>query len=179
MVGHGYMRRVSTHICKVMLTRIRSSILPAQNRYHEWDSAPDHELTFNLQARVLELKTWLYRPMVYLAVHYDVPLNHRDIVLSYVQRAIASAVHIGQAEAIRHRHHGTWFALRSILSSTLVMIAAWRRGGLIDYLSDCQDIVRTSIADLDYWEQEAPDIKKGKEILEYLLAKMQNSNPPV
>lgn len=106
---------------------------------------------------------------MYIAVHYDIPPASSDVVVEYVQKAVACSFHIGQAKPIRHRHHGTWFALRMVLSTTLALLATLRVGGLVDYLVDWREVIEDAAAAMEYWEEESPDVAKGKEVIRYLL----------
>jgi hypothetical protein len=87
-------------------------------------------------------------------------------VLGYVQKAVACAFHIGQAKDLRSRHHGSWFALRNMLSSALVMLAVIKSGDMVDYLADWPDVVENVIGNLRYWKAELPDLALGIEILQ-------------
>ena len=88
-------------------------------------------------------------------------------MLGYVQKAVACAFHIGQAKDLRSRHHGSWFALRGMLSSALVMLAVIKSDArMVDYLPDWPDIVEDVIGNLRYWRAELPDLALGIEVLQ-------------
>ena len=112
---------------------------------------------------------------MYIAVHYEIPPAASHFVVEYVQKAIACSFHIGQAKPIRHRHHGTWLALRMVLSTTFAMLAALKVGGLVDYLVDWRDVIEDAAAAMEYWEEESPDMAKGKEIIRYLLKQIDET----
>ncbi|KAL2832102.1 hypothetical protein BDW59DRAFT_115458 [Aspergillus cavernicola] len=103
--------------------------------FEEWDKSPPQELIYNLQARVLGLRSWLYRPFVCYAIHNH---NHSHSegeeennlsqiqIDKFVQKCIECCFHIIQSKPTRHRHHGTYYAARNVLSSALLIIAAVR-----------------------------------------------------
>lgn len=76
----------------------------------------------------------------------------------FVQKAIQCSFHIIASKATRHRHHGTWFAARAVLSSALLIIAAVKAKGIVDYLIDWPDLVEQAISSLEHWARESPDI---------------------
>jgi hypothetical protein len=89
-----------------------------------------------------------------------------------VQKAIECCFHIVQSKPNRHRHHGTWYAARNVPSSALLILAAVKAGGLIDYLVDWLDLISQAISSLAYWSSEAPDLACGVNILEKLAASL-------
>lgn len=109
---------------------------------------------------------------MYIAVHNIPSGETKDVVVAYVRKAVACAFHIGQAKDLRHRHHGSWFALRGMLSSALVMLAVIKSGGMVDYLVDWADIIEDVIRNLRYWQGESSDLAMGIEILQRLRGQM-------
>ncbi|CAK7206607.1 Zcf27p [Sporothrix eucalyptigena] len=87
----------------------------------------------------------------------------------------------------RHRHHGTWYMIRNCTRSALVLVASAlcmaRRdclveGGPNDEFLAMPDGWRNSVASttrlLAYWEPEAPDLRKGRRILEFGLERVMD-----
>ncbi|KAK9234142.1 hypothetical protein V1525DRAFT_391744 [Lipomyces kononenkoae] len=157
----------------LIIPLFRLNTLPEIIRFEEWDPAPRYEVVYNLQARVFEVKSWLYRPFVYYAVHHGLGQRTGYDIEEYVHKAITCCLHVIQSKHIRHRHHGTWFASRTVLCSALMIIAAVKAGGIIDYLLDWQDLVNQAISSLEYWESESRDLSKGKSVLKDLLSQLQ------
>ncbi|KAK9234056.1 hypothetical protein V1525DRAFT_88628 [Lipomyces kononenkoae] len=150
--------------------------LPEIIRFEEWDPAPRYEVVYNLQARLLEVKSWLYRPFVCQAVHYGLGQGTGYNIEEYVHKAITCCLHVIQSKHIRHRHHGTWFASRMVLCAALLIIAAVKAGGIIDYLLDWQDLVNQAISSLECWESESRGLAKGKSVLEDLLSQLHEQD---
>lgn len=147
------------------------------------------ELSWALSNRFLEIRLWLYQPFLFFAVHHPTgipstttnalpsPLTSEEFatVQGLVQSGLDCSMKILQARCLRHRHHGIWFDLRALVTASLIFIALARSGnahlpnihprGLRNHLN------RTLEA-LTYWEDEAPDIKKARGVLDNLLREM-------
>ncbi|CAK7210149.1 Zcf27p [Sporothrix bragantina] len=87
----------------------------------------------------------------------------------------------------RHRHHGTWYMIRNCERSALILVASAiciaRRGCLVEggpnneFLAmpdGWRDSVASTVRLLAYWEPEAPDLRKGRRILEVGLRRAVN-----
>ncbi|KAI2948955.1 transcriptional regulator family: Fungal Specific TF [Aspergillus niger] len=147
--------------------------LPSIIRFEEWDSAPQFELTYNLQARVLQLRSWLYRPFVYYAIHHNSGQSNEDEEAKrFMRKAIECSFHLISSKATQHRHHGTWFVARGVLSSALLIIAAIKADkGLVDYLADWPDLLDQAIRSLSHWASEARDLAYAVVVLDNLKQK--------
>ncbi|PVH70328.1 hypothetical protein DL98DRAFT_504778 [Cadophora sp. DSE1049] len=148
------------------------STLPEPIQFDDFEIRPSHELRFVVQFRALEVKSWLYRPFLYYTIHhapYDT-LNPR--LQSLVLKAIDSSIHWILLRPARHRHHGSWYAGRLVLSSALSIIAAVKAGIEAEKLSDWRDIVLEAISAMEFWEDESPDFRKGREVLELYYAQL-------
>jgi hypothetical protein len=143
--------------------------LPTIIRFEEWEENPRLELIFNLQARVLELKSWLYRPFVFYAIHGVGEEGLSPELEKFVQKAIECSFHIIQSKPTLHRHHGSWFAARNVLSSALLILAAVKAGELVTYLEDWPELINQAIRTLAHWAPESQDLAHGQRILEKLL----------
>ncbi|PYH72177.1 fungal specific transcription factor domain-containing protein [Aspergillus vadensis CBS 113365] len=152
-------------------SRNRPSII----HFEEWDSAPRFELTYNLQARVLQLRSWLYRPFVYYAIHHDGgQSNEKEEAERFMRKAIECSFHMINSKATQHRHHGTWFVARGVLSSALLIIAAVKANkGLVDYLADWPDLLDQAIRSLTHWASEARDLAYAAVVLANLKDKLR------
>ncbi|KAI2912843.1 transcriptional regulator family: Fungal Specific TF [Aspergillus niger] len=148
--------------------------LPSIIRFEEWDSAPRFELTYNLQARVLQLRSWLYRPFVYYAIHHNSGQSNEDEEAKrFMRKAIECSFHLINSKATQHRHHGTWFVARGVLSSALLIIAAIKADkGLVDYLADWPDLLDQAIRSLSHWASEARDLAYAVVVLANLKEKL-------
>jgi hypothetical protein len=144
----------------------RFKILPTIIRFEEWDSTPGQELTYNLQARFLELRSWLYRPFVYFAIHHRAEHDKLPEAKSFVEKAIECCFHMVQSKPTKHRHHGSWFAGRNVLSAALQILAAVKAGEIVDYLVDWPDLIDQAISSLDHWSSASRAVAQGRFVLE-------------
>lgn len=74
---------------------------------------------------------------------------------------------------VRHRHHGTWLMSRQSFACALLLLAGRRAN--VGVISDeqCDESVFASIATLKFWEDEAPDLKASRQILEDVHGQLQ------
>ncbi|KAL5313245.1 hypothetical protein ACEPPN_018978 [Leptodophora sp. 'Broadleaf-Isolate-01'] len=152
------------------------STLPEPIQFDDFDIRPSHELRFIVQFRALEIKSWLYRPFLYFAIHHVPYDNLNPRLQSLVLKAIDSSIHWILLRPVRHRHHGSWYVGRLVLSSALSIIAAVKAGITAEKLNDWRDIIREAILAMQFWEDESPDLKKGKEVLELFYAEIGGQN---
>lgn len=162
---------------------------PRQRSMPDAQESISMELSWALSNRFLEIRLWLYQPFLFFAVHHPVgtiagvngvlpsPLTNEEFatVQGLVQSGLDCSMKILQARCLRHRHHGIWFDLRALVTASLVFIALARSGntslpnihprGLRSHLSN-------TLEALTYWEDEAPDIKKARGVLDNLLREM-------
>ncbi|KAH8801414.1 hypothetical protein F5884DRAFT_513774 [Xylogone sp. PMI_703] len=144
------------------------------------DQALD-ELRMVTLGRSVNMRVLLYRPFLYLAVHFTqrTSTNTSVAVEGFVKKALDLCVEFNSGHAMTHRHHGTWYGLRESTSMSLMLVAANMRG-LITWTSPLHDgmmqensygrAIRTCIEKLRYWEAESPpDILRAREILEELF----------
>lgn len=130
--------------------------------------------------RSVIMKSLLYRPFVYLAVHSAerIDTSTRAALEGFVRKAMDACVQFISGRTMTHRHHGTWYGLRESMSMSLMIVAA-SRGGLIPQVSPSVDgvdqdniyarAVQICIEQHRYWEAESPpDIMRAREILEGL-----------
>ena len=73
---------------------------------------------------------------------------------------------------IRHRHHGTWLMSRQSFASALLLLAGTKAGISAIPKEQCENSVQSSIATLRFWEQEAPDLKASRQILEDMYQRL-------
>ena len=89
-----------------------------------------------------------------------------------------NCLNIETAEAVTHRHHGTWYGLRQSIVNALMLLATKtvdntdfyspRQGERHPYdhaIDMCMDKLR-------YWEGESPDTIAALELIEELYAGM-------
>ena len=121
-----------------------------------------------VRGRALGIKTWIYRPFLYYAVHNGPDATYRSLVQPLVDKALLYIGFYIQGEPSQHRHHGTWLSIRETTAQVLCMIGASISGRIV-MPSDWRAIARSCIDRLRYWDQEAPEISKLTQMLESYL----------
>ncbi|KAE8396366.1 hypothetical protein BDV23DRAFT_48080 [Aspergillus alliaceus] len=181
-----------------------SANLPPGLRHYENSASPGHamnsfpeaqdsislELSWAIANRLLEIRLWLYQPFLFFIIHYPLSTGPEaqeaqnssftseelTTVSTLVQSGMNCALKILEARCLRHRHHGIWFDLRALVTSSLIVIAAVKSGNLevpgIDRRIDLKSHFDSILEALSYWEDEAPDIKKARRTLEGLLTEV-------
>ncbi|KAH6989939.1 hypothetical protein EDB80DRAFT_587984 [Ilyonectria destructans] len=136
------------------------------------------ELRLMTQGRYWGIRTLLYRPFLYHAIHSTrrTSGNTNAVLQGLVQKAFDVCLEFNAGCGLTHRHHGTWFGLRASVSTGLMLLAANIRG-LITWTSPLCDsegaqentygrTIRVCIERLRYWEAESPDVMRAREILQ-------------
>lgn len=127
-----------------------------------------------LHPRLLDFRERIYRPFLYLCLIHPASETVQNTLAPYVQRHVQACTTALMRGTPRHRHHGTWYENRGMFVKSLLVIAAvksrkvhvtdvWREG--VDFC----------IAGFKYWEQEAPDLREARFVLESLLAQLHCS----
>ena len=194
------------------------------------DSSATKELSWATENRLLEMRSWLYQPFLFYAIHFghfsspeedgitngptpgglfnnihDV-LNERasslhpqdaDNLHSLIVSGIECNLQILDARSLHHRHHGLWFDLRSLVTSSFILLAIiksnnaklipggpeilfgldFRNSFLLDQVpsgsgfSTAPPLVLGGklskvFRAISFWEDESPDLKKSKRLLE-------------
>ncbi|KAF3393731.1 hypothetical protein F1880_004758 [Penicillium rolfsii] len=143
--------------------------LPPPIQFQE-DTSSSHELPALVHGRFLELKSWIYRPLLYYAIHSPREAHNRHMALPYVDKLLTNCVRILRLDLSKHRHHGTWFATRSHLTAALLIMGAVRCG-TIALPTDWPAAVHTGLAKLQYWADEAPGVISTIRVIEDFLAR--------
>lgn len=134
------------------------------------------ELRFMTQARYLGIKSLLYRPFLYYAIHHhDRSVETNQVIVPLVQKALISTTKRDKGPRLCHRHHGTWLVARKISTDCLLLLAA-KKSGLISFnaesifASGCDFVhaFSTYLEALKYWEWESPDIVRARQVIEEL-----------
>ena len=134
----------------------------------DMDNLAKDELAYHLQARALEIKERIYRPFLYRFIHGQDTLTRaeREAHEPQVTHHAIICTRLIQQWNIRHRHHGTWLMSRQSFASALLLLAARKAGMLVISTEQFEKSVLCSLATLRFWEQEAPDLKTSRQILE-------------
>ncbi|ANB15425.1 hypothetical protein AWJ20_3052 [Sugiyamaella lignohabitans] len=131
-----------------------------------FEEEPRSEILVFLSSRFLEMYEYLYRPIVYYAIHC--PTSHPEVkryVDKYFYYCDLKCVKVPNA----HRHHGTWYHCRGNYTFALILLAA-AKGGIIERsVEELREIVGFFITSLKYWEDESPDLKQPALLLTKIL----------
>lgn len=126
----------------------------------------------------LQLATWLhctsvrlrmYRPFLYrlaLQQGHDWPLV--DALKQFADKAVVLSLNPLHTLGLQHRHAGSWFRCRESASRVLILICA-RKIGLVSKMGleqQVQDMLGICLAHLRFWEEEAEDIRRVRQVLE-------------
>ena len=134
------------------------------------DGVPaEYELAFHLQARGIEIKERIHRPFLLLIVHRELSASEVAILMPFVQEHINACIELIQHWNCKHRHHGTWLMVRQSFASALLLVAAYKSGVEAATKDVCQRATQVTLATLRYWEQEAPDLRASRIILEGIV----------
>nr|XP_001397924.2 hypothetical protein ANI_1_1850144 [Aspergillus niger CBS 513.88] len=105
--------------------------------------------------------------------HREAASNEDEEAKRFMRKAIECSFHLISSKATQHRHHGTWFVARGVLSSALLIIAAIKADkGLVDYLADWPDLLDQAIRSLSHWASEARDLAYAVVVLANLKQKL-------
>ncbi|KAK7408949.1 hypothetical protein QQX98_008893 [Neonectria punicea] len=132
------------------------------------DMPPAEELPYHVRGRVLEIKTWIYAPFLYYAIHSQPDAVYLGMVQPLVKKAITYSFLMMRHEPNRHRHHGTWYSIRGITSMCLFILGAVRCG-TVSMPEQWEEEIRQAIRKMRYWAAEGPGIPRCIEVLETYL----------
>ncbi|KAF2086368.1 hypothetical protein K490DRAFT_7350, partial [Saccharata proteae CBS 121410] len=127
-------------------------------------NAPD-ELCCMASGRFEDFRERVFRPFLYLAVHNQGNEELRERVDPLVQKHLDACVAWIQQCSAHHRHHGIWYVLRQEFGIALMILAAIK-SGMVREVTTWVRIVGKIITDLEYWEDEASDIREAKMIIQ-------------
>ncbi|KAF2009396.1 hypothetical protein BU24DRAFT_444855 [Aaosphaeria arxii CBS 175.79] len=145
------------------------STLPDQVAFKAYQQ-PEEELSYHLQARMIEIRERIHRPFLYLSVQMDLGDAERASLLPFVQEHTDTCLKLIRQWNIQHRHHGTWLMVRQSFSASLLLLVAYK-ARLVESLTDeqFQDALGSAIATLQFWEKEAPDLQASRVILQEVV----------
>lgn len=160
-----------------------------------------HELSWCTENRLLEMRSWLYQPFLYCAVHqpwgkdtedqsFFTPAGHSPEFLNLVAAGIDVNFRILHWRALFHRHHGIWFDVRSVITAVIILCGLAKSGNthvptclFLRVTDDAGYCARnhqltcisfdTIFRRLKYWEEESPDVRHSRLILEELVREVR------
>ncbi|KAH7155913.1 hypothetical protein EDB81DRAFT_785776 [Dactylonectria macrodidyma] len=142
--------------------------LPVPIQYDE-NTIPAEELPYMVYGRALDIKSWVYRPLLYYLIHSPPNAPCRALVLPYLDKIFSNCKMILLAQSVPHRHHGTWYATRGCAAAALSILGAVRCG-TIHVPAGWERDVHAAMANLRYWEDECPGVHRSLEALEGIMA---------
>lgn len=132
------------------------------------------ELSYFLHARYLDLRERIWRPFLYLAAHSSPQDPNLPIYIQHASQCLNTIFkHILNC-SIKHRHHGSWFAARNLFTQGLLVLVAAKSPN-IAMPSNWVTVIDTCIVGIRYWEDEAPDLRAARHILQHIC---QSVKPP-
>ncbi|KAH7163484.1 hypothetical protein B0J13DRAFT_538669 [Dactylonectria estremocensis] len=156
--------------------------LPVPIRFWDPNLAPDKytELHIATSGRYLRLKRLTYRPFLYRYVHLQAQDTLlRDVIQSYAEKCVQACFEPTYAVGQTHRHHGSWFRCREDALAALTLLSA-KKAGLLKSMGmemQAEYFLRTSINRLTYWEEESPDVKLARQIIELMCTEYSILDP--
>ncbi|KAJ5371235.1 uncharacterized protein N7496_007327 [Penicillium cataractarum] len=144
--------------------------LPPLIHFDETSVAAE-ELPFMVHGRATEIRTWIYRPFVYYAIHNPADAPCRELVQPFVEKGLLCSIETLGDHLALHRHHGTWYALRSDVAASLSVIGAVRCG-TIQVPPKWKNAVETGLARMKFWEGEVPGLSRSIELVEDHLTQL-------
>jgi hypothetical protein len=152
--------------------------LPEMLNYDQTDlgNIPLEELPYMIRARVLEIRSWIFQPLLFYAIHHSSVYVQHSKISSVVDQAIINSIRLIEGGSLRHRHHGIWYTNRVGATAALSILAA-AKNGTIKLPEGWETAVQLAIETLSFWEAEAPgDMRKAREILTELLSETFHNN---
>lgn len=148
--------------CDRQINELRSH-LPGEVQFDDV-GFPSNELAFFLKGRFLECHVVILQPFLYYIVH-TASSTVNDNALRLAQECIRYC-----AERIRHtrimnRHGGTWFGLRGLFASTMMLLGAALEPDHVKMPGDWPELAELAIETLHMWSPGLPDIEAMLSVL--------------
>lgn len=165
------------------------------------------ELSWAIDNRLLEMRSWLYQPFLYNLIHTTDGFTHgrnhspqgphlansppirglgsEDAAAfsRLVQSGVECNLKILDVRSLRHRHHGLWFDMRSIVCASVILLGIVKSGyenwipGQAEVLWGPRPVNSTSsdriggkighaLGELEFWSSESPILDRHREVLE-------------
>ncbi|KAF2187911.1 hypothetical protein K469DRAFT_568400 [Zopfia rhizophila CBS 207.26] len=139
------------------------------------DRLVTEELQFVLHARMFDFRERIYRPFLYLSIYHLATDPIQQTLAPYVHRCVEACLTCLLRGTPRHRHHGTWYENRGMYLKSLLLVAAVKSGKI--HVPDLwRQGVQSCIAGFKFWEQEAPDLRESRFVLQKLLAELNHNS---
>lgn len=146
----------------------RCSYIPPQLSVHDGQIATN-ELARFIHSRAFSCREWLHRPFLYYVIHQPPDDPDLPLALPLAQKSLDLCIEGQKLASSYHRHHGTWYMVRTMLTRALIILAAARSGRLV-LPTGWREAVEAAKRILKWWEGEAPDLRWAAEVLESVVA---------
>jgi hypothetical protein len=141
------------------------------------DDSSSDELTFMLRARFMDFQERIWRPFLYIQIHTDPPAEDRATIKVCAEKCVEPIQQYLKHSTVKHRHHGSWYGARQVFTKSLILLAAVQRGN-VEISSDWARLIEMSLNLLEYWEEEAPDLRVARLALVDIYNKVSGSHHP-
>lgn len=141
--------------------------IPSFENRPEPSTLTEIQLSIWFQYSSLQLK--LYRPFLYRLAHPgNVDGNAQWVIQPFAKKALRASLDPVFTVGLRERNEMTWFKARESAVRALLIVCG-RRLGLVEAMGvegEAVEMLRLFIAHLRYWEDESPDLKSARQIIE-------------
>lgn len=148
------------------LTNHRVQSLPSP---HGLDRSSDDVLNFILEGHLGNCYEFIYWPFIKHTINSPFRNLSTD---EYVRKGLQAAMdrlNINKP-GFKHRHHGTYYLIRSCTRSAFVLLAAHLKGNLEDLMPIGWFETIWSVVDLlEFWQDELPIARRWRDIITHLM----------
>lgn len=148
------------------LTNYRVQSLPSP---HGLDRSSDDVLNFILEGHLGNCYEFIYWPFIKHTINSPFRNLSTD---EYVRKGLQAAmdrVNINRP-GFKHRHHGTYYLIRSCTRSAFVLLAAHLKGNLEDLMPVGWFEIIWGVVDLlEFWQDELPIARRWRDVITHLM----------
>ena len=124
--------------------------------------------------------------------HSELNVEDSTALYHFITSGIECNAKILDVRSLRHRHHGLWYDLRSLMTAGLILLAivksgheAWITGGVqglwgfSTHAHPCRDPIEGKLghvlAEFEFWSEESPDFTRHRDVLEEVTRMVQRA----
>ncbi|KAH7113704.1 vegetative cell wall protein gp1 [Dactylonectria estremocensis] len=143
------------------------SHIPAQINISQGGGV-SNELAHFVRARAFGYQEWIHRPFLYYVIHQEMEDPYISQAVPLAEKCLDLCVQHQLIVHLSHHHHGTWYVARSSITRAALLIAA-ARSKRIQLPDRWRDAIDSALQTIQYWEDKAPDLRRGGEVLRNLM----------
>ncbi|KAK7424101.1 hypothetical protein QQX98_000711 [Neonectria punicea] len=128
----------------------------------------NNELAHYVRARAFTYQEWIHRPFLYYVVHQPKDDPYIAQAMPLAEKCLDLTVQCQAMVHPFHRHHGTWFIARNSMARASILLAA-AMSKKVKMPEGWRGVVESALLVVQYWQDEAPDLRKAGEIVRDLL----------